>query len=369
MEGAGSAIIILRHLQRLAANGWKISMVSDWGQSAEICKRENWPVFFLPHRKFWWPPFNPDNSLSLAIRLWLWTGECYNFLGGNKPHAACTYLSAFSDLLSQVAIRFSHRYDVPLSVIIHDNPENFCHSPDEASKVRSYYNRVISDAHHNWFASPQLADIFGQTESNISVLPPIPEGWKGKSEWNPAFSERPLLVYAGKLWEVQISLLATVAEETAAAGGRLLLMVKKTPAVEMFCRKHPVDWKEPFDENHEALQYLSQCATALLVSYTENSDMMPWIRTSFPSKLVEYSHLGLPILIMAPEDSAVAIWARGKKYPYSITPDDIKGLRNFLESLKMKSKWEQMALLSRQYAKSAFNPETIQKEFESKLTV
>ena len=72
---------------------------------------------------------------------------------------------------------------------------------------------------------------------------------------------------------------------------------------------------------------------------------------------------------MAPEDSAVAIWARGKKYPYSITPDDIKGLRNFLESLKMKSKWEQMALLSRQYAKSAFNPETIQKEFESKLTV
>ncbi len=369
MEGAGSAIIVLRHLRRLAEKGWNIYIISDWGQSTKVCERENWPVLFLPHRKFWWPPFNPDNSLLLAIRLWLWAGECYNFIGGNKPVAAFTYLSAFSDLLSQVAVGFSQRYDVPLSVIIHDNPEHFCPSAHEAKNVRRHYNRVISKAHQNWFASPQLAELFNQTDTRSSILPPIPEGWKGKSEWNPAHADQPLLVYAGNLWDVQLSLLGTIAEETAAAGGRLLLIVKKTPAVEAFCQKYPVEWKSPYSENKDALDYISQNATALLVSYTESSDIMPWIKTSFPSKLVEYSHLGVPVLIIAPADSAVAIWANEGQYPDSIAPDDMGGLRKFIDSIRSKVEWEEKATSSRHFANSEFDPATIQKFFESRLTV
>ncbi len=369
MEGAGSAIIVLRHLRRLAENGWRIYVISDWGQSTEICEQESWPVLFLPHRKFWWPPLIANNSILLAIRLWLWAGVCYKFLGRRKPDAVFTYLSAFSVLLSQVAVGFSRRYGVPLSVIIHDNPECFCNSLDEAVKTRKHYQSVIENAHQNWYASPQLAGFFGQTDNRKSILPPIPDGWKGKSEWKPENTKRPLIIYAGNLWDVQLSLLSTIAEETAAAGGQLMIIVKKFPAVEAFCQKYPVEWKEPFNTNIEALDFIAQNATALLVSYTETIDRMPWIKTSFPSKLVEYSHLGIPILIVAPGDSAVAIWANERQFPDSILPDDLDGLSGFLESIKSKAQWEQKAAFSLRYASSEFDPVSIQKIFESHLTV
>ncbi len=369
MEGAGSAIIVLRHLRLLAEKGWKIYVISDWGQSTEACERDGWPVLFLPHRKFWWPPFNPDNPIMLAIRLWLWAGVCYKFIGCIKPDATFTYLSAFSDLLSQVAVGFSRRYHAPLTVIIHDNPEHFCSSPQAVTKVRKHYNRVISNAHQNWFVSPQLSENFSQSNNRNSFLPPIPEGWKGKSEWKPAYVERPILAYAGNLREVQFSLLGKIAEATAAVGGRLLLMVKKTPALESFCQKYPVEWMPPYNENKDALDYISQNATALLVSYTETSEMMPWIKSSFPSKLVEYSHLGIPVLIVAPKDSAIAIWANEKQFPDSITPDDREGLRKYLALIKSKAQWKQKAASLRKFANSEFDPATIQNKFESRLTV
>ncbi len=368
MEGAGSAIIVLRHLRRLAENGWNIYVISDWGQSTQMCEQEGWPVFFLPHRKFWWPPLIADNSILLAIRLWLWAGVCYKFLGLSKPDAVFTYLSAFSVILSQVAVGFSKRYSIPLSVIIHDNPECFCNSIDEAVKTRKHYQRVIMNAHQNWYASPQLADYYSQAGDRSSILPPIPDGWKGKSKWIPAFSERPLIIYAGNIWEVQFSLIGTIAVETAAAGGRLMVIVKMTPAVEAFCQKYPVEWKEPFNTNIEALDFMAQNATALLVSYTETIDRMPWIKTSFPSKLVEYSHLGIPILIVAPVDSAVAIWANERQFPDNLTPDDRGGLRRFIESIKSKAQWEEKAAISLRFAKLEFDSFAIQREFESHLT-
>ena len=369
MEGAGSAIIVLRHLRRLAEKGWSIYVVSDWGQSTQVCEKEGWPVLFLPHRKLWWPPLNTDNPILLSLRLWLWAGICYKFIGRIKPAAAFTYLSAFSVLLSQVAVGFSRRYGVPLSVIIHDNPEYFCNSLDNAVKTRKHYQRVIKNAHQNWYASPQLADLYNVLNKKESYLPPIPEGWKGYSTWLPDYSERPLLVYAGNLWEVQLPLMRIIANETKVAGGRLMLIVNKNPAVVEFCNKHQVELMEPFEENNSALDFIAANAAAVLVSYTETSDTMPWIKTSFPSKFVEYTHLGIPILIMAPVDSAVAIWARENNFLDSIPPNDMEGLKEFIESIKLKSRWQQKAASTRQIANSEFNPVTIQKKFESRLTV
>ena len=74
-EGAGSAIIVLRHLRRFAADGWDVRIVPDWGQDHALCHAAGWPVQQLTHRRAWWPPFNPDNALSRGVRAWFWAGE------------------------------------------------------------------------------------------------------------------------------------------------------------------------------------------------------------------------------------------------------------------------------------------------------
>ncbi len=115
MEGAGSAIIVLRHLRRLKAAGWLIRVVGDWGQDETVCRKEGWEVVYLPHRRPWWPPFRPQSDLSTRLQHWLWAGEVKKLAGATMPDAALTYLSAFSDTLSQVAATFSKRFAVPLT--------------------------------------------------------------------------------------------------------------------------------------------------------------------------------------------------------------------------------------------------------------
>jgi hypothetical protein len=369
MEGAGSAIIVFRHLRRLSANGWSIVVVSDWGQELDYCDEEGWPVFHLTHRKPWWPPYNPANALLRQVRLWLWAGECNRLLRGVRPDAVFTYLSAFTDFMSQVALAYSSRYRIPLSVITHDDPVCFAASAADGVAMRRRYQTIVERAHQNWFASPQLAEIYDLPPGRRSTLPPIPEGYDASPTWNPTFAASPLLVYAGNYWPAQIPLLARVGRETAAAGGRLMLMVKQSPEVKALCREEPVVWREPFHENRDALAFLAENASGLLVSYSDTSDAMPWIRTSFPSKLIEYAHLGLPIMIYAPMDSAVAKWAAQRAYPDYASPQTPGAIAEFVASLKNRDAWHRKAAIPKTFAAAEFDPQKIQNAFESRLHV
>ena len=367
MEGAGSAIIVFRHLRRLAARGWKIIVVSDWGQELEYCDRERWPVFHLTHRKPWWPPYNPANPLLRTLRHWLWAGECDRFLKGKRPAAVFTYLSAFTDFMSQVALAYASRYRLPLSVIAHDDPACFAPTHEEGLALRRRYQGIVGRAHQNWFASPELAAIYDLPAAKRTTLPPIPEGFDASPDWKPEFAASPLVVYAGNYWPTQLPLLGRIARETAAAGGRLMLIVKTSPEVEALCREEPVLWREPFRENREALAFLAQNAAGLLVSYAESSEAMPWIRTSFPSKLIEYTHLGLPILIYVPADSAIGSWAKLRTYADYATPEVPGVVAAFVESLKDGDTWRRKAALSKRSAATEFDPQRIQDAFESGL--
>ena len=367
MEGAGSAVIVFRHLRRLAASGWSISIISDWGQDLEYCDREGWPVFHLTHRKPWWPPYNPENPLLRVVRHWLWAGECDRFLKGKRPDAVFTYLSAFTDFMSQVALAYASRYSVPLSVIAHDDPACFAPTPGEGLELRRRYQGVVERAHRTWFASPELAAIYELPLAKRTTLPPIPEGFNACPEWKPEFAASPLLVYAGNYWPAQLPLLARIAREVAAMGGRLMLMVKASPEVHALCSVEPIVWREPFRENREALAFLAQNAAGLLVSYAESSDAMPWTRTSFPSKLIEYTHLGLPIMIYAPADSAAANWAKDRAYADYATPQTPGAVKEFVGSLKDRENWIRKAAFSKSFAATEFNPKRIQDKFEAAL--
>ncbi|MEA3213376.1 MAG: hypothetical protein QOE70_6433 [Chthoniobacter sp.] len=368
MEGAGSAIIVLRHLRRLATHGWTILVVSDWGQDLAVCEAEGWPVFHLSHRKPWWPPYYPRNRLLCHTRHWLWAGECHGFLNHQRPDAVFTYLSAFTDFMSQVALAYAERYDVPLSLIAHDDPVCFSRSLEEGVKLRARYQDIVERSHRNWFASPQLASIYDLPQERRSTLPPIPDGYAASPDWQPEFAQCPLIVYAGNFWPAQLPLLARLGREVAAAGGRLMLLVRKTREIKSLCREAPVIWHEPFRENREALRFLAENAAGLLISYAETSESMPWIRTSFPSKLIEYTHLGLPLMIMAPPESAVAQWAEERQFPDRASTDTPGPITAFVEALKDEKVWHAKAAIPRKFAETEFDPERIQEAFEASLT-
>lgn len=364
--GTGSPIIMLRHLRRLAANGWKVSIVGESGQSTD--NAEGWPMFHLSLRKPWWPPFRPENKLLRGIRMHLWAKECASFFE-EPPQAVLTYLSLYSELHSEVATHYARLCGAPLSVIVHDYPPDFPEFPKEKTAAVLRRNQwILQNARQNWFVSPELADKYELPPEKKDVLIPIPEGCATPARWKPEFAQKPRIIYAGYSYPAQIPLFRKLARALDAAGGRLLILSRKTPELEALCATEPVEHHELFATNREALDFVRSTAAALLVSYCEQTEEMPWITTSFPSKFAEFSHTGLPTLVVAPETSAIGAWAARNDYPDFFNPAQLRLVPAFVEALKTEAAWNQKSQTVTRFAETEFNPDVIHAALETKLT-
>lgn len=367
MEGAGSAIIVLRHLRRLKTAGWEIQVVGDWGQDETACREEGWEVRYLPHRRPWWPPYFAQSDVSAAVRHWLWAGEARALFPGATPDAVLTYLSAFSDALSQVAAAYARRFALPLSTLVHDDCRVFADSAALADHQWKRYRWVMKPAKQNWFVSPELASAYGfpdPTEGN--TLHPLGEGLNLTPPDGPP-SGVPLFVYAGNARAPQIPVLERMSVILSEQGARLLVLADRTPDLESALQRSPLEWRAPFLNNREALVWLQQNASAIVVAYATKSDDQPWVRSSFPSKFVEFVHLGIPVLLAVPMDSAIAHWARKHEWADIIAPDDIEGLRHYVVAIEDPVQWKQKGLQALKVAAQHFDASHLQSRFARAL--
>lgn len=364
MEGAGSAIIVLRHLRRLKASGWKIHIVGDWGHDDQYCRAEGWPVFQLPLRKRFWPPYKDSIWGLREIRYWLWCREIHRWLGSAQPDAVLTYLSAFSDTLSQVAASYASRNRLPLTCLIHDDCEAF---KGQSPNRKARYKSILRHSTQNWFVSPELAQAYGFPGDDNEVLPPISEASSNRSNPSQPPSGKQKWVYAGNVRDPQVPVLASIATELEKHGAQLLVLAEKTPELEAALKTAPIQWQPPFPTNREALNWLQENANVLLAAYAADSRDQPWIRSSFPSKFIEYLHLGLPVIVAAPQDSAISAWARKHQWQDILHPSDANGLRSYCNQIQNSDEWLKRAKLARTFGKQFFDPEIIQHRFESGL--
>jgi hypothetical protein len=367
LEGAGSAIIVARHLRRFADDGWAVRVVADWGQDHDYCRAAAWPVDELSHRRWWWPPFNPDHAVSRDVRAWLWAGQIRAQIGDGPVAAVLTYLSAFSDTLSIAAVGFARRYRLPLAALVHDDPRCFAPTPAESARVHHRRQWILAHSTRAWFASPELAACYELTAAQSGTLPPISEG---KIDGLSALSSPPLgggarLIYAGNYWPPQLPTLVAIAAAAQDSAGRLLVVIKKNVADFCYLQAHGVECLPPFPRNAEALVYYREHASALVVSYADTSAEMPWTRSSFPSKLIEYCHLGVPIVIVAPEDTAVVRWARVRGFPDVFAPGDRAGLGEYVSHLRDPAFRRQRATFALSLAHGEFDPAAVHRQLAS----
>jgi hypothetical protein len=94
---------------------------------------------------------------------------------------------------------------------------------------------------------------------------------------------------------------------------------------------------------------------------------MPWIRSSYPSKVVEFAHLGLPILFVAPPESAIHRWNAERGVPCNLLPTDEAGVADFVHALKQRESWERLAQSTRRLAETDFSPDYIQRRMTERL--
>jgi len=363
--GTGSPVIVLRHLRRFAADGWSVAVLGDYGGDYRECKAAGWTVHALCHRRWWWPPFRHDSSALRWMRLRLLALEVAAM--NPAPSVILSYLAAHSDFSAELATHVAQVTGAPLHILVHDDVSAFPFARGREATLRRAHEAILRSADLCWFVSPELADCFPSTAPHRRVLYPIPQGWDRPAVWKDSFATRPRFYYAGHVWPEQLPLLAKISAAARNAGAELVIMARNTPVLREFCVANGIHWQPPFPTNEEALAHLVEHATAVLVSYADSIADMPWCASSFPSKLVEYCHLGLPIAIVSPSDSSVAHWAQRVRFPYLFEPNSEIAVQNWLTGLRDRAVWQVRAALSLHLARTEFDPRRIQAELADEM--
>jgi glycosyltransferase involved in cell wall biosynthesis len=90
--------------------------------------------------------------------------------------------------------------------------------------------------------------------------------------------------------------------------------------------------------------------------------------TCFPSKLVDYSRAGRPVVIWAPETSAVVQWARKSKAALCVTDPDAGALLGALAQLKRDRALQlELGAQARHVYETEFSPAGLQQQFMEAL--
>lgn len=363
--GTGSPVVVLRHLQRFAADGWRIVVLGDYGGDYRACTAAGWTVRPLCHRRWWWPPYRKQSASLRWLRLRLLAHEATS--DQPAPDVILSYLAAHSDFTTQLATHVAQVTGAPLHVLVHDDATAFPAARGRETELRELHENILRTADTCWFVSPELADCYPSTAPRRRILYPIPEGWDRPAQWRDDFARRPKIYYAGHVWPEQLPLLGRIGRAAHAAEASLVVMARESIALRALCDTEPIHWQKPFPTNREALAHLTTDASAVIVSYADNVAAMPWCATSFPSKLVEYCHLGLPVAIVAPSDSSVGRWAHRVRFPYFFEPHYQAGLQEWLAGLKRRDIWQVRAALSLHLARTEFDPTRIQNELANAM--
>lgn len=298
----------------------------------------------------------------------LWAGQCKRMFKGLKPDAILTYLSFHSELMSEVAAYYSLLSGIPMTVIIYDDALAFsAHDAAETRRIGDRFRWILRSARQRWFVSEQLAVAYGLPPDPQTVLMPIPDGIGERVEWRSEFSVRPKVVYAGFLYEQQYELIRQLGKVIHEAGGQLLLLSRDTVGLRNLCVESGIEFQPLLPTNRDALRFVGNCAAAFVAAYCGRVDDMPWIKSSFPSKVVEFGHLGLPVLFVSPPESAVYSWNQERNLPYNLRPDETGRVVEFVNALKNPIQWKALAEPIRRLAETEFNPKLIQQRLVEHL--
>lgn len=278
------------------------------------------PIRYLPSR------FSGLRAVASVIRSRLEVPSIARNIAAFQPHAVVTVTHGGEWI---TAWGVAERLELPLHLICHDDWEPFLPMPSFLRGwTRSLFARAYRKAASRLCVSPYMAAYYQQQYgAHGTVLYPS----RAKDVISPNGPPEPresnvfTIAYAGSLHGAFAPTLRALATTLHMLGGRLLIFSKtSTSTARELGLLSPNITLEPVLPPVALIERLRSKADALILVMR---DVGLGSRICFPSKLVDYTATGLPIIISAPRESAPAYWVR--EHPSAamlIEADDDKGL-------------------------------------------
>jgi len=280
----------------------------------------------------------------------------------SKPESTIVLTVAHGDAC-MAALRFAKTHKLPLVSLFHD------WWPD-IPKTHAFFHRKLDQSFRRLYNASSVAVCVseGMREAlgkhpDARVIYPIPASTSGAKQDHRA--DKPFRVhYFGNLQEYGPML----GEALQALHGheRILLKVRGS---------NPV-WEDGFKtrmretggwldfESREKFDSWLDEADAFLVPMVFEPAMRRRMETSFPSKLVESSQLGKPLVIWGPEYCSAVRWGKDTGQALCVTDPDPARLVSALEKLTgSPGNQERLSAAARRAAQTDFDHNEIQSQF------
>jgi hypothetical protein len=366
----GGAVIIYRHLQRLVQEGWRVTVAAPAPSFRPLTDGHGFELRTLP-RKSWWPPARPEWPITQWLRARMWTQVMRDdpTWAEPPPDVILTVLWGHTSL---TAAQLAQAWRVPLAIIVHDLFRETALPPRRVRDGEKLTRAVLRNAARVWTVSDEMREQLTPLcpPGAVRTLPPVPEQNAAPAGgWPIRFRAAPVIAHAGAFHPYHVEYLAAVARSTAKCGGTLLVLTPTdNPALaQLRATGTAFRHQSSFGSSAEALGFLSAEASALTVMYPLDPAWYRHPPTGFPSRLIEFSHLGLPILLASPTGSPVAKWARHRAWPLLFERGDWIDLDPLVAQLADESRWTALAGHMRTIAAEACDPEKIHQQFLAEL--
>jgi glycosyltransferase involved in cell wall biosynthesis len=208
-------------------------------------------------------------------------------------------------------------------------------------------------------------------KSSVTFHNPIEiEFWKSHQRKSYELSAVPVILYAGRIGTGIQAALETMANTIDRVNKefnkqvQFILQTKDQPTwidnYKCLKYKNPVAYKE--------LPKIFAEADFLYLPYDFSKESIKFIKYSMPTKAPEYMVSGTPIIMFAPEETALVQAAKSGNWAKVITENDIdKLLKAVIQLLTNEGERKQIALNAVKIAETKFNSKTVRNNFRETI--
>ncbi len=204
--------------------------------------------------------------------------------------------------------------------------------------------QVLEQADLGWFVTVELREeyrrrVLGLALDRCRILPPI-SGAHVFLEicWRPEFAEVTTVAFTGALKSSCHDVFEALMAGMRRSGGRLIMALQKNRLAAL--QTDMADWEDVISirplhpDPTQGLKWVAKNSSCLLVHYSFEEEAEPLSKTIYASKFQEYSHMGLPILVVAPAEIHVGSWAVSRRWPLYLDTLDAERILLTLQKFK-----------------------------------
>ena len=367
-RGYGSFVIFYRHLLRLEKEGYQINLIIPNLEhpEADVFLEEvkhRWNIVRVPFKKWWFLlPYRYNYPVLREIRYRFVSLHLKKNLKHNPPNFILTYF--YDQFFNGLAVFLKNKFNCGLGIFLHD--DKYLLNNNYLPSLLKYDQFLTKNASVVWSVSNDLF-IPGTDTSKFKLLYPIPGGDNNaKINWQDNYST-PVIGFSGSIYPEYEEVFSRLADSLTAQNGRLILIInnpiRHTWLTALTLNYTNIIVVESFKNLDDTFNYLKNNCSALFCGYPEDINKMPWIKTSFPSKFVEFSHLGLPIILTSPLGTALYKWANEQHWKLFSSRYKKQEIDQIIKDISDKESWSENAAQTLKISNTIFDPVTIHHQF------